>query len=63
MDQVTRKRMHKEMPVAFDDLVAGLESTTLMPSRAWRDLGTVLINGVSYEVQAVLTMPTQIEDE
>lgn len=63
MDQVTRKRIHNDLPGAFDHLVAGLESTTLMPSKAWRDIGTVLINGVRYEVQVVLTMPTQIEDE
>lgn len=63
MDQVTRKRIHKDLPGAFDKLTAGLDSTTLMPSTAWRNVGTVLINGVRYEVQVVLTMPTVIEED
>ncbi|CAG9172533.1 hypothetical protein CURE108131_22965 [Cupriavidus respiraculi] len=36
MDQVTRKRMHKGLCKAFDDLTANLEGTTLMPAMAMR---------------------------
>lgn len=54
MDQVTRKRMHKELIKQFDRAVDHLEGTTLKPSRMQHRAGIVHIDGLPYEVQVVL---------
>jgi hypothetical protein len=66
MDQVTRKRMHKDLVKQFDRAVDTIESVEVVPSMADHRVGMVMLNGEEYEVRVVLKRyagEEQYEDE